>query len=57
MHSVLTTAYIGKMCSQAHLTFCFGSRSVGSRLGEGEMSRGIFPTEEDKEVMEARFCI
>lgn len=57
MHSVLTTDYIGKMYSQAHLTVYLGSRPVGSRLGKGEMSRGIVPTEEEKEDMETRFYI
>ena len=57
MHSVLTVDYNGKMYSQAHLTVCLGSRPVGNRLGKGEMSRGIVPTEEEKEDMETRFYI
>lgn len=52
----MTTTYIGKMRSQAHLTLRLGSRPVGSRLRKGEMNRGIVPTEEEKEDMEARLC-
>lgn len=53
----MTTDYIGKMYSQVHLTVYLGSRPVGSRLGKGEMSRGMVPTEEEKEDLGTRFYI
>lgn len=57
MYSVLTTTYLGKMYSLAHLAFYLGSRPVGRRLVEGDVSREIVLMEKEGEDMEAGFCI
>lgn len=57
MYSVLIIIYFGKMYFLVYLVFYFGSRFVGRRLVEGDVSREIVLMEKEGEDMEVGFCI